>query len=115
MRLPTIAIMFSLTLANAASAQAMDGHHDEAAAPGQARPGTAIALTEGEVRNVDDRAHTITLKHGRLDNLNMAPMTMVYRVREPALLANVRVGQKVRFAVDRVDGDLTVVALEIVQ
>jgi Cu/Ag efflux protein CusF len=39
-------------------------------------------------------------------------MTMVFGVRDPTWLSTLKVGDKVRIAVERVDGVLTVVALE---
>jgi len=38
-------------------------------------------------------------------------MTMVFRVRPPQLLEGVAVGDRVRFAVERIDGNYTVTAL----
>ena len=48
------------------------------------------AMTEGEVRKVDAAAGKITLKHGEIKSLDMPPMTMVFRVKDPALLARCR-------------------------
>jgi Cu(I)/Ag(I) efflux system protein CusF len=39
-------------------------------------------------------------------------MTMVFRVRDPALLGKVKPGDKVRFTADKVDGALTVLSIE---
>ena len=72
----------------------------------------ALPLTDGEVRKIDVHAQKITLRHGRLENLGMAPMTMVFRVKDPAWLQSLKAGDRVRFAADRVDGALTVVILE---
>jgi len=41
----------------------------------------------------------------------MPPMTMVYRVRPPQLLDQMAVGDRVRFAVERIDGNYTVTAV----
>ena len=70
------------------------------------------ALTEGEVRKVDKAAGKITLKHGEIRNLDMPPMTMVFRVKEPTMLAAVKEGDKVKFTAERVDGAYTVTSLE---
>jgi Cu/Ag efflux protein CusF len=67
---------------------------------------------EGEVRKVDTDAKKITLKHGDIPNLEMTGMTMVFRVSDPALLAKVKPGDKVRFTADKVDGALTVMSIE---
>ena len=75
---------------------------------------TAQAPTpaEGEVRRIDSSAAKITLKHGDIKNLDMPPMTMVFRVKDPSLLARVKTGDRVRFTADKVDGDYTVLSLE---
>jgi Cu(I)/Ag(I) efflux system protein CusF len=73
------------------------------------------ATTEGEVRKVDTAQRKITLKHGEIKNLDMPPMSMVFSVKDPALLAKVKAGDKVRFAADKIDGAYTVTAIEPVR
>jgi Cu(I)/Ag(I) efflux system protein CusF len=73
---------------------------------------TALPLAEGEVRRVDTRAQTITLKHGEIKNLDMPPMTMAFRVQDPALLTQIKAGDKVRFTADKLGGNYTVLSLE---
>ena len=68
--------------------------------------------TEGEVRKIDAAQRKITLKHGEIKNLDMPPMSMVFVVKDPALLGKVKVGDKVRFAADKIDGTYTVTAIE---
>ncbi len=52
----------------------------------------------GEVRKIDESAGKITLKHGPAKSLGMDEgMTMVYRVKDPAMLKQVKVGDKVTF------------------
>ena len=69
--------------------------------------------TEGELRKVDTAQRKITLKHGEIKNLDMPPMSMVFAVKDPALLGKVKVGDKVRFAADKIDGTYTVTAIEV--
>ncbi len=71
--------------------------------------------SEGMVRKVDKQQGKLTLRHGPLENLGMPAMTMVFRVTEPAWLDQVKPGDKVRFLADRVNGQLTVTQLEVVQ
>lgn len=73
---------------------------------------TALPLTEGEVRRVDARTQTITLKHGEIKNLDMPPMTMAFKVQDPALLSQVKAGDKVRFTADKLGGNYTVLSLQ---
>jgi Cu/Ag efflux protein CusF len=71
----------------------------------------AQALTDGEVRKIDKAQGRITLKHGAIRNMDMPPMTMVFRVRDASALETLAVGDKVRFAVDKIDGQYTVTAI----
>jgi len=69
-------------------------------------------MIDGEIKKVDKDAAKLTIKHAELKNLDMPPMTMVFRVKDKAMLDQVAAGDKVRFAADKVGGALTVVALE---
>jgi Cu/Ag efflux protein CusF len=66
---------------------------------------------DGEVKKIDKAQGRITLKHGDIKHLDMPPMTMVFRVSDPKMLDSVAVGDKVRFAADKVGGNYTVTAL----
>ena len=78
--------------------------------------GAAIAQNsaiEGEVKRIDAGAAKITLKHGPAKSLGMdEPMTMVYRVKDPAMLTQVKVGDKVKFEAESADAGYTVTKLE---
>ena len=67
----------------------------------------------GEVRKVDRETQKITIKHGEIKSLDMPPMTMVFTVKDPALLEAAKPGDKVRFGVAREDGKFVVTAIEI--
>ncbi|PAY04067.1 MULTISPECIES: copper-binding protein [Bradyrhizobium] len=70
----------------------------------------------GEVKKIDEGAGKITLKHGPAKSLGMdEPMTMVYRVKDPALLKQVKVGDKVKFEAREGDGGYTVTAIQKVK
>ena len=66
---------------------------------------------DGEVTKLDKAQGRITLRHGEIRNLDMPPMTMVFRVRDPKLLEGVAVGDKVRFAAEKLGGHYTVTAI----
>jgi len=68
--------------------------------------------SEGEVRRVDKEAGKITLKHGPIANLDMTPMSMVFRVSDPAMLDQVKAGDKVRFKADKIQGALTITEIQ---
>jgi Cu/Ag efflux protein CusF len=72
----------------------------------------ATALTDGEVRKVDKETRKITLKHGPIQNLDMPAMTMVFQVKDPAMLDQVKAGDKIKFAADKVNGAYTVTRIE---
>ncbi len=65
----------------------------------------------GEVMKLDKEQLRITLKHGEIKNLDMPPMTMVFRVKDRQLVQELAVGDRVRFAAERIDGNYTVTAL----
>lgn len=77
-----------------------------------ARAAADTPLAEATVRKVDAASGRVTLRHGYLANLDMPPMTMVFRVADPAWLQRLQAGDTIRFAAERVDGAFTVVRLE---
>jgi len=81
-------------------------------APGNAAP-AAAALADGEVRKVDKDAGKLTLRHGPIAKLDMPGMTMVFKVADPKMLEALKEGDKVRFAADRINGAMTVTAIEV--
>ncbi|GAB3467695.1 hypothetical protein GCM10027321_35400 [Massilia terrae] len=90
----------------------MPGHdqHAAMAMPSQDDPDT---LSEGGIQKVDKDAGKLTVKHGPLNNLGMPAMTMAFKVQDPAMLDQVKVGQLVRFRVERANGSLTITRLEV--
>jgi Cu(I)/Ag(I) efflux system protein CusF len=71
-----------------------------------------LPLTDGEVRKIDMQAQKITLKHGEIKNLDMPPMSMVFQVKNPALLEKVKAGDKVKFTAEQINGALVVTDLQ---
>ena len=69
------------------------------------------ATSDGEVTKIDKTQAKITLRHGEIKNLDMPPMTMTFRVGDGKLLNGVSVGDRVRFAADRIGGNYTVTVL----
>jgi Cu(I)/Ag(I) efflux system protein CusF len=106
-----IAITSALLAGGTAWAGGDHKHGHDAAKPAVvAQAGTE--MTEGEVRKVDKEAKKITLKHGELKNLGMPGMTMVFQVKDPAMLEQVKAGDKVRFTAEKAEGGFTVTAIE---
>jgi len=68
---------------------------------------------QGEVRKIDEAAGKVTLKHGPIKNLGMdVGMTMVFRVADPAMLKEVKVGDKVEFEAENGASGYTVTKLQ---
>jgi Cu(I)/Ag(I) efflux system protein CusF len=74
--------------------------------------GAAAPTTDGEVRKIDKEQGKLTLMHGPIQNLDMPGMTMVFKVADPGLLDQVKVGDKVKFAAESRNGALTVTAIK---
>ena len=71
------------------------------------------SLVAGTVTRIDESAGKITLRHGPIKKLDMNEgMTMVFRAQDPAMLKQVKVGDKVRFDAERVNGQITVTRIE---
>ena len=71
-------------------------------------------LSEGEVTRWDARSQKVTLRHGELKNLEMPPMTMVFSLQDLGQASQIKVGQKVRFRAEQVNGAFIVTRFEIV-
>ena len=69
-------------------------------------------LAQGEVRKFDKSAGKVTIKHGPLANLEMPPMTMVFHVKDAAMLDQVKPGDAIRFKAEKVGGNYTVTELQ---
>jgi len=115
MKPSTPVLLASLVLALPAAAQhKADDHAAHRSTSGtQANASVAAVLTDGEVRKVDKAAARITLKHAEIKNLDMPPMTMVFSVRDKALLDAVKAGDKVKFKAISDDGKLTVTEIQL--
>jgi Cu(I)/Ag(I) efflux system periplasmic protein CusF len=72
------------------------------------------AMVKGVVKKIDAGAGKITLTSGPIKSLDMDDdnMTMVFRVQDPAMLKQVKVGDKVQFEAGRVDGQIAVTSLQ---
>lgn len=114
MKLALPALMASIALSAAVWAQQKaDEHagHHAASSPEAA----ADEMTDAEVRKVDIEAAKITLKHGDIKSLEMPAMTMVFNVRDKAMLGQVKAGDKVKFKAVNEAGKFTVTDLKVVR
>ena len=69
-------------------------------------------MTDAEVRKVDKDAKKVTLKHGPIKNLEMPGMTMVFQVKDAALLEKFAVGDKIMFTAEQQQGAYVVTSVE---
>ena len=69
-------------------------------------------MAEAEVRKIDKDAKKVTLKHGPIKNLDMPGMTMVFQVKDVALLDKFVVGEKIMFTAEQQQGAYVVTGAE---
>lgn len=77
--------------------------------------GAATEWVHGEVVKLDPARSKITLKHAPIKLVNMEAMTMPFRVKDAAMLARVKVGDKLRFEVQEQDSELIVRQIEVLR
>ncbi len=109
MKLAILAVI-ALVVLPPLAALAVEAHHQPAASAASGAP-----LAEGEVRRVDKDAKKLTIRHGPIQSLNMPAMTMVFQVKDPAMLDQVKAGDKIKFAADKVGGAYTITQIEVVK
>jgi Cu(I)/Ag(I) efflux system protein CusF len=106
-----LGLLFSISAALALRAlaggnhSAHDAHKTEATAD----------MTDGEVRKVDIDGAKVTLKHADIKSLDMPAMTMVFVVKDKAMLSAVKAGDKVRFKAVNDGGKYTITELQVVR
>ena len=73
---------------------------------------SATEMTSGLVKKVDEKQMKVTIKHEPLKNLDMGAMTMVFAVKDAAMLPKFKQGAKIEFKAERVNGRLTVIEVQ---
>jgi Cu/Ag efflux protein CusF len=68
-------------------------------------------MEDGVVKKIDKAGGRLTIAHAA--QASMPAMTMVYRVKDTALLDKLQPGQKIRFATDSADGGMTILRFEL--
>jgi Cu/Ag efflux protein CusF len=115
MKLTLSTLLMSLTLAAPALAQQKADDHSAHHPAATATAPAADDMADAEVRKVDKDAAKITLKHGEIKSLEMPPMTMVFNVKDKAMLDWVKAGDKVRFKAVNEAGKYTVTEIQATQ
>ena len=106
----TVSLGCNLNLSTA-SAQSHD-HSEHGAHMHSEQPASDDVWTKAEVRKLDLEQGKLTLRHERIESLDMAPMTMVFRLAEGVSADGLNEGDSVRFKVQREMGRLVITALE---
>ena len=107
----TIFVAVTLGLALPLGATAADDRAPQQQGGAKSVESTA-PMSTGEVRKVDKSSGKVTIKHGPIDNLGMPAMTMVFRVKDPAMLDQMKEGDKIKFVAEKVNGAITVIQTE---
>ena len=72
----------------------------------------AMQLTNGVAKMVDQKNGKITLQHGEIVKV-MPAMTMSYRVKQMQQLQSIHAGDKVRFALEKMNNNYVVTHIEV--
>lgn len=72
-------------------------------------------MADGEVRKVDMENKKITIKHGEIKSLDMPSMTMVFQVKDDALLSKAKAGDKIRFKAEKSGSAIVVTDIQPVK
>ena len=101
---------------HAGAPMAKDAAKKEAVAPvptsSASASSTTADMSDGEVRKVDKENKKITLKHGVIKNLDMPGMTMVFGVKDVALLDKFKAGDKVKFKAEQMGTAIVVTDIQ---
>lgn len=106
------ALAAALTLAALASVQAQAQAQQMKMPMKPAAAAASMPLVDGEVRKIDLEKGLIVLRHGDIPNLAMPAMTMGFEVAERKMLDGLKVGDKLRFQAEMLQGKAVVTALK---
>lgn len=89
----------------------MAAEHDHAShhAAGASAPAKG-KMMEGTVKKLDKEKGRITISHGAMNG--MPPMTMIFTVKDKAMLKGVKEGGNVQFRAENVNGAMELVELK---
>ena len=114
------ALLLSAALTTPALAQGHADHTGHAtassaassAAPAATTTATDAVMTAGEITRVDARNGKLSIRHEEIKNLDMPAMTMVFGLKDPALAAQFKPGDKVLFHAEDNNGALTITRIQ---
>ena len=105
-------LMFAAFLALAATVSPAGSAASHAGGAPAAAAAASQPLVDAQVKRINKSSGKLTLAHGPIPNLGMGAMTMVFKLKEPAWIDQVKEGDRIRIAVAEVKGELTVTQLE---
>ena len=117
----TLTLLLGLATHTGLQAEEMMNHqgHDMAQMEGMNHEGHDMAamqteqtLIKGTITRLDAANGKVGIRHEAITNLKMPPMTMVFRVADPAQLQGLKVGDEVLFHAENPAGKLTVTAIQ---
>jgi Cu/Ag efflux protein CusF len=102
-------LLIATAIALGAVAPALAQH----AGHGAAKPAATAAAepADGEIRRIDKARGTVLMKHGELKSLGMGPMTMSFKLKDPAMAAQFKEGDKVRFTAEQKGEELIITSI----
>lgn len=104
--------LIATIVAAAVASPALAASSSSVANGGAVEVAQANPMTEGEIKKIDTAAGKITLKHGPIQKLEMPGMTMVFQMKDKALLNGLAVGDMVLFDVEKTGGAMTVTSIK---
>jgi len=107
----TALVLASLLSATAALAQQKTDDMKDMGTHAAANTQTTHAA-QGVIKKINAKAGVITIAHGPINSLNWPPMTMGFKVKNKALLAGLKEGQKVEFELVQEGDDYVVTSVK---
>lgn len=105
-------VVWQFTKAGKVNFACLQPGHFDAGMKGVVTVAAPADMAQGEIRKVDLDNRKITIKHGEIKSLDMPSMTMVFQVKDDALLGKVKAGDKVRFTAEKVGGAFVVTGIQ---
>ncbi|WP_421327370.1 copper-binding protein [Aeromonas veronii] len=115
MNYKTLTLTLLLGLATHTNLQAEEMMHHEGhdmSQTGEMSEQAAMVMTKGVITRIDASNGKVGIKHEAIDNLKMPAMTMVFRVADPTLVKDLKVGDAVRFHAENPGGKLTITQIQ---
>lgn len=111
-KLNALLILLAMLGGAAQAASHSDGRIDAGSARTSGALSNSADMVAGEIRKIDLVNNKVTIKHDEIKNLDMPGMTMVFQIKDAALLTNIKVGDSIRFMAEKAAGTIVVTAIQ---